>query len=210
MNLKFYLEKLHASEEYNNFMKENPDAFLCFGFFIIDKENNDNKVHFDFYVSGKVPPQPSIAHSNEFEIGKDSINKNSAEKSGKADFRATTTKRSEDKSNERIFSFQLEDGIKLVPIEVIDTKIPEKILGDCDFNLKEIEKMIEERMKQEGINNKIQKILLSLQSKDGKCFLIGTVFVSSLGLLKVNIDLSENKIVLFKKKSLFDMLKRVK
>ena len=50
MNLKFYLEKLHSSEKFKKFTKENPNAYMCSGFFIIDKavKNPDNKAHLDF------------------------------------------------------------------------------------------------------------------------------------------------------------------
>ena len=65
-------------------------------------------------------------------------------------------------------------------------------------------------MKTEEIDKKIQKILLSLQSKQGKDFLVGTVFISGMGIIKANIDLSEMKVVDFEKKSFFDMVKMVK
>ena len=162
MNSQHYLEKLQNSEQFKNFMKENPDAFLCSGFFVIDKTGSDNKIHFDYFVNGK------------------------------------------------IFSFQLEQGIQLVPIETINNQIPEKIIKVFDFDFKEVEKIIISRMKEEGIKNKIQKILLSLQNRDGKCFLIGTVFISSLGILRVNIDLTEMKITDFEKKSFFDIMRKVK
>jgi len=38
MNFQFYLEKLKHSEEYKEFLKENPEAYPCSGFFTIDKE----------------------------------------------------------------------------------------------------------------------------------------------------------------------------
>jgi len=38
MNMQFYVEKLSHSEEFKEFMKKNPDAYLCSGFFVIDKE----------------------------------------------------------------------------------------------------------------------------------------------------------------------------
>lgn len=36
MNFQFYLEKLFESEEFAEFKKEFPDAYLCSGFFVID------------------------------------------------------------------------------------------------------------------------------------------------------------------------------
>lgn len=162
MNLQFYLEKLHNSYEFEKFMKENPKAYLCSGFIVIDKEGKDNKQHFDFFVS----------------------------------------------KEKKIFSFQLEEDYKKVEVERIDDKTPEEISPDCDFDY--IEKLITGEMFEKKINNKIQKILLSLQKLNGKDFLVGTVFISGLGILKVNIDIAEKKIIDFEKKSFFDMMKIVK
>ena len=162
MNLKFYLEKLHASEEFKKFIEKNPDAFLCSGFFIIDKIENDGKQHLDYYM-------PSI---------------------------------------KKTFSFQLENEIKLVPIEMIDEKVPAKILFDYDFDFEKIEQIILNEMIYKGIKNKLQKILLSLQNSEGKNVLVGTVFISAMGLLKVRISIPEMKIIEFEKKSFFDILKK--
>lgn len=54
MNFQFYYEKLIDSEEYQKFVRENPDAYPCSGFFAMDKENEgkDNRVHFDFWLPG--------------------------------------------------------------------------------------------------------------------------------------------------------------
>tara|TARA_Y100000310_G_scaffold27990_1_gene26614 strand:+ start:7190 stop:7696 length:507 start_codon:yes stop_codon:yes gene_type:complete len=163
MNLKFYSEKLSSLEEFKNFMKENPNAYFCSGFFVIDKDikNSDNKIHFDYYIP----------------------------------------------NSKKMFSFQLENGIKIVALEKIDEKIPEKISGEYGFEFEEIEKIIEERMKKENLKNKIQKIMLSLQKIDGKNCIIATVFISMLGMLKVNISLPNKEITNFEKKSFFDIMK---
>ena len=52
MNFQFYLEKLQNSQEYKDFVKENPKAYPCSGFFTIDKEGSDNQRHIDFYIPG--------------------------------------------------------------------------------------------------------------------------------------------------------------
>ena len=155
------MEKLSLSEEFKNFMKKNPSAYLCSGFFVIDKDlkNPDNKQHFDYYIP----------------------------------------------SSEKMFSFQLEDGVKIVPVEVFNKK-PKKIsLSNFDFD--DIENIIIDEMEKQNIKNKIQKIILSLQKSNGKEFLIGTVFISMLGMIKVNIDINEKKIMEFEKKSFFDIMK---
>ncbi len=65
-------------------------------------------------------------------------------------------------------------------------------------------------MKKENIENKLQKIILSMQKREGKTFLTGTVFISMLGMIAVNIELPEMKIERFDKKSFFDIMKIVK
>ena len=160
MNIQFYMEKLFSSKEFKEFIEKNPDAYLCSGFFVIDKEGKDNKQHFDYYVPNE----------------------------------------------NKMFSFQLESEVKIVPIELIDKETSKKI-PKPDFDFDNIEKMIREEMKNQNIKNKIQKLMFSLQNFNEKDFLICTVFISMLGILKVNIDLSNEKITEFEKKSFFDVLK---
>jgi len=163
MNIQFYLEKMKSSEEFDKFMKENPQAYFCSGFIVIDKDNNDNKIHFDYFVP---------------------------------------------KEN-KVFSFQIEEDINLVQLDRIDEKEPFKLKDedDLEFEFMEIEKIIEKEMEKNDVKNKIQKIMLSLQEIDGKICLMGTVFISLLGMLKVNITLPEKEITEFEKKNLLEILK---
>ena len=164
MNLHFYLEKLHDSEEYKDFMLENPDAYLCSGFFIMDFEKADHQRHLDFYA-------PTL---------------------------------------KKVLSFKLENGVEKVPIDTFDDRTPKKLFIDYDFDLDEIEEMIRKRMVEEKVKSKIQKILLSLQNTEGKDLLTATVFVSGLGMLKINIDPVSKKVIDFDRKSFFDILKVVR
>lgn len=50
MNFQFYWEKLQNSPEFKEFVKENPEAYSCSGFFTLDKEGTDNQRHIDFYL----------------------------------------------------------------------------------------------------------------------------------------------------------------
>jgi len=164
MDLRFYLEKLHHSDEYQDFMLENPDAYICSGFFVMDFEKADHQKHIDVYA-------PTL---------------------------------------KKVFSFKLENGIEKVPIDTFDEKVPKKLSIDYDFNLDDIEKRIKEKMVEEKVKSKIQKILLSLQNSEGKDLLTATVFVSGLGMLKINIDPISKKITDFDKKSFFDMMKIIR
>ena len=160
MNLRFYVEKLKNSEIFKNFMKEHSDAFLCSGFFIIDKTGKEgDKQHFDYYL-----PEEN-----------------------------------------KIMSIQLEN-MQLVPIENF-AGVLEEVSFEYDVDFGKVEQMIEAKMIREGIKNKIQKMLFSLQKIDGRDFFVGTIFISMLGIIAIHIDLKNMEITGFEKKSLLDIIK---
>ncbi|PIO08697.1 hypothetical protein COU59_00520 [Candidatus Pacearchaeota archaeon CG10_big_fil_rev_8_21_14_0_10_34_12] len=160
MNLGFYLEKLHASEEFRKFIAEHSPAHFCSGFFVLDKEASQNKVHLDFL----------ILETNE------------------------------------VFSFKMEEGIQMAKMDGIENRTFEEIPEDLEINFGEIENLIEEEMKKQGIGSKIQKIIVSLQKNNEKVILAGTVFLPMLGMIKISISLPEMEIREFEKKSFFDIL----
>lgn len=164
MNFQFYLEKLFASENFQEFKKENPEAYPCSGFFMIDFEKPDNQFHFDYFIP----------------------------------------------STKKMFSFKLESEIEKIPVEIIDKRTPEKLSMNYNFDFDDVVKLIEEKMNKENINKKIQKVLLSLQKLEDNDFLLGTIFISALGILKVKINIPEMKIISFEKKSFLDMMKIIK
>jgi len=161
MNFQFYVENLKEFRSYKEFMKKNPDAFPCSGFFIIDKQGMDEQQHFDFYIP----------------------------------------------KDKKMVSFKLEDNCELEPLEFVEEKVLEKLDLNLDFDFKKIEKMIEKRKEEEGIKSEIQKYLFSLQNSETGHILVGTVFISMLGMLHVKIDLDKMEITLFEKKSFFDIMK---
>ncbi len=163
MNFQFYLEKLYHSSEFEKFRNENPSAYPCSAFFVIDLENKklpDNRQHFDFCIPGQ----------------------------------------------SKIFSFMLEKICEMVPIENADGRELTQIKVNYNFNLKDIEKLITDEMVKRNITSKVQKILLSLQNFEGKDCLVGTVFISALGMVKIKIDLDDMKFLEFEKKSFLDVI----
>ncbi len=168
MNFQFYLEKLFDSSEFASFKKENKEAYLCGGFFIVDLENlknPENKSQVDFFVS----------------------------------------------STKKMFSFKLDTGVEIIPVEQFDKeRIPEKVPDNLDFDFDEIDEFMRKKMQDEKMNNKLQKIIISVQNLEKKTYLLCTVFLSGMGILKVHFSLPDKKITLFEKKSFFDMIKMVK
>jgi hypothetical protein len=164
MKFQFYYEKLINSDEYQKFTKDNPEAYPCSGFFVLDKEKGNNKVHFDFWLP----------------------------------------------KEEKMYSFQVSGQVEFVNVENFDKRPFEKLSMNYTFDLEVIEKIIQKKIEEETIKGSIKKLLFSLQKLDGKDYLVGTVFLSNMGLIKTSIEIPENKITSFEKKSFFDMLKVVK
>lgn len=113
-------------------------------------------------------------------------------------------------SQNKMFSFKLEDNCQMVPVDIVDNLEFKPISIEHNFDFNDIKDIVLREMQKRDIKNKVQKILLSLQHKKGKDYLIGTVFISNFGLLKLNIDLSNMSVINFEKKSFFDMLKITK
>ncbi|MBS3076377.1 hypothetical protein J4481_01390 [Candidatus Pacearchaeota archaeon] len=109
-------------------------------------------------------------------------------------------------STNKMYSFKLEQGCELIPAEMMGDYEPKRIGSNYNFDFEDVKKMILEKMKEEGIKNELQKILFSLQNVEGKDYLMGTIFLSGLGMLKVNILIEEMKITDFEKKSFMDMM----
>jgi hypothetical protein len=112
--------------------------------------------------------------------------------------------------SKKTFSFELEDGVKLVELERFEENILKEVSMKDNFDFDEIKEMILKEMAEKKINNKIQKIIFSLQNQEGIDMLFGTIILSGLGILKMTFDISEKKLDDFEKKSFFDMMKIVK
>ncbi|MEX0932852.1 MAG: hypothetical protein WDZ77_02010 [Candidatus Pacearchaeota archaeon] len=161
MNLQFYLEKLRNTDSFKNFLKKNPKAFLCSGFFVVPKEEKQGeKIHLDFFSPEK----------------------------------------------EKVFSFDLGENGKMIPLEDFEEK-PLEVSQKVEMDFNQIEKLVLEEMEKKQIKTKIQKLIFSLQSREGKPFIFGTAFIPMLGMIKFEIDLKNKKVLDLEKKSLFDMVK---
>jgi len=111
----------------------------------------------------------------------------------------------------KIIGFRLDSGVEKIVSEPrfdpgADFGAPSEISDDVDFEFKDLQDAIDSEIEKRDLKTKISKILLSLQVVEGKVVLVCTVFVSRFGLLKVNVELPEMKIISFEKKSIFDLI----
>ncbi len=106
----------------------------------------------------------------------------------------------------KVLSFELESGIKPVPLERSDGKALNKVSPNVSFDFDEIQKIISEEMEKNKVKNKIQKLIFSLQNIEGNDVMLGTIFVSGFGIVKANVNIKDRKVTDFEKKSFWDML----
>jgi hypothetical protein len=161
MNFQFYFEKLKDSDSFKKYLEENPDGFLCSGFFAFDKKANHNQQHVDYYSPSK----------------------------------------------KELVSFCVSESCQKNPTDIVDMeRIFEPVPEDLDIEFDEIEKLIFDEMEKREIKKEVEKVLYSLQAKEGKAFIIATVFISTLGMISAKVNLEEMKIEEFEKKRFMDMI----
>ncbi len=111
-------------------------------------------------------------------------------------------------SKKQIISFQLEDNNKQVVLhEVVEGEEEPLRLGDVfNLSLNESEEILMKKIEEEGIKDKVQKILYSIQSLNGENYWLATVFLSGFSIINAKIDDSKKQIIDFRKSSFMDMI----
>lgn len=112
-----------------------------------------------------------------------------------------------DPSKEELFGFEMENKANKVQVDTFGQKDFIKLSDKIDFNFEEIEELLEKERQKKELKQKIQKILLSFQRLNDKNYLVGTIFVTKMGMVKFQIDLDSKKVLQFEKKSFFDIMK---
>lgn len=110
------------------------------------------------------------------------------------------------KGKNKMVSFKLESG-ELVPLEYMGNATPAEMDFELNLDFDKVRELIEKRMAEEKAAKSMKKVIFSLQKKDEKHFLLGTVFFGVFGLVKTTICVEDMKIVDFEKKNLLDLIK---
>ncbi|MDA3835991.1 MAG: hypothetical protein PF542_00045 [Nanoarchaeota archaeon] len=112
--------------------------------------------------------------------------------------------------HEKMYSFKVTGPVEFVNVENYDKRPFEKLSMNYTFDLVDVQKAIEKRMEDDKIKGKMLKMMFSLQKLDGADFLVITVFLNNMGMLKVDYDIAEKKITEIEKKSFLDMFKIIR
>lgn len=115
--------------------------------------------------------------------------------------------------NGDIFTFILNNEITVKEAETIEGKKQQKLLAlekEIEVDLERVEEIVERKMRQEKINNKIVKVIAVLQKYEGKQIWNLNCILSGMEILKLHIDADNGEILKSEKRSMFDFIKRVK
>ena len=166
MNPQDYIKKIEKTQEYRDFAKQNPDAYLCSMFLVRDFEGEHNETQIDFY-------SPKTKKITVFKVN------------GKVE------KVPEEKK----------------PIDIKQKKfVPKELIGKIGIDIDAVSDIILDEMHNRGMTDQIKKLLIVLQTLEGKTVWNCTCFLSGLNLLQTHVE-DESKSVLFmEKKSFMDMI----
>lgn len=109
--------------------------------------------------------------------------------------------------HEKMYSFRVTGSVEFLNVENFDKRPFEALSMNYLFDLNKVRIIIEERMKKDNIRGKMKKLLFSLQKLEGIDYLITTVFLDNMGLLKVHYNIVDKKITFIEKKSFLDIFK---
>ncbi len=112
----------------------------------------------------------------------------------------------------KIFTFILNKEITFKEAETIEGKQQklQKLSKDVKVDLDDAEKILQDKIEQEKIENKISKIIAVLQVHENKQIWNLNCMLSSMEILRVHINTENGDILKFERKNMFDFIKKVK
>ncbi|MBN1252282.1 MAG: hypothetical protein JXL97_08440 [Bacteroidales bacterium] len=111
---------------------------------------------------------------------------------------------------EKMYSFKVSGPVEFVNVENFDKRAFEKLSMNYTFDLEEVMKVIQSKMDDEKIKGKMKKLLFSLQKMNGVDYLLATVFLDNMAMLKATYDIADKRITDIEKKSFLDIFKIIK
>ncbi len=180
MNFQFYTEKAESSPEYEKFKKENPDAYLCAGFFVlVFSENEKDMHHLDYYL----PKKHKIAS---FDVENMQVKISEIKKIGQIQQKADNKERDKKQDN---------------PQEIKNEEVK--------VDLSALKGIVEDEMKNHTITDKLSKIIAILQKQDNKLVWNLNCITLGFGIIKVHVADEDSSILKFEKANLMDFVKKV-
>ena len=112
-------------------------------------------------------------------------------------------------SEKKIAAFTLNHGVDVQLLEMLGSKVPEKMDLKTNIDLDALSGILEDEMKNRGITEEIKKIIAVIQSIDGKKVWNINCVLSGMGILRAHVDDSSQTILKMDKSSIMDYVKKM-
>jgi len=115
-------------------------------------------------------------------------------------------------SENEIYTFILNKEISMKKAETIEgqkTNLSE-LNKNIKIDLDDAEKILQEKLKQENVHEKLLKVIAVLQVYEGKQIWNLNCVLGGMHIIRVHIDSETGSILKFEKKSMMDFVKKVK
>ncbi|MFH1307528.1 MAG: hypothetical protein ABIH72_01620 [archaeon] len=113
-------------------------------------------------------------------------------------------------TNKKIATFNLHEGIDFHVSKGVMKKKPKVLDNNIKLDLEQLKGIVEDEMHNRTVTHEIKKIIAVIQNVDGKKTWVLNCITDGLGLIKVNIDDSDESVLKFEKANLMDFIKKVK
>jgi len=112
-------------------------------------------------------------------------------------------------SKKKIAAFNLDEKVNMQMLDMLNSKVPEKLDMNTQIDLDQLYGILEDEMKNRSITADIKKIIAIIQNIDGKRIWNLSCILSGMGLVNAHVEDSSRTVLKMEKHSLMDLIKRV-
>jgi hypothetical protein len=112
-------------------------------------------------------------------------------------------------SKKKIAAFTLDNEITLQLLDLVGEKVPEKLDIKTKIDLDQLYGILEDEMKNRNLTDDIKKIIVVLQSVEGKKIWNLNCILSGMGILNAHVEDDSRTVLKMEKKSLTDIIKKM-
>ncbi len=110
----------------------------------------------------------------------------------------------------KIMTFMLDGEVEMKKDDLSGKKSPEKISKEINLDLDILKGLVEDEMKNKKQTKKLNKIIATIQSNEGKLIWNLNCITSDMSVIKVHVEDESHSILKFEPINLFDVVKKLK
>ena len=112
-------------------------------------------------------------------------------------------------SKKKIAAFTLDKHVTMQMLDLMNSKVPEKLDLKTNTDLDQLYGILEDEMKNRSITEDIKKIIAILQNIDGKKIWNLSCVLSGMGILNAHVEDETRTVLKMEKKSLLDLVQKM-